>query len=368
MNDGTTEIIEQALVPAIHGEIMIFDIRQNLAQAQENIKAIEQFVAVNMVENQDYGPPFKGSDKKTLLKPGAEKLDMLFDVWPHYTSLSTVEVPASGYAFYRYECRLENRITGRVIGSGIGSCNSYETKYRWRQGERLCPNCSKANIRKSKNPEPGNGWYCWTKTDGCGATFDMNDPDITGQSVGRVDNPDIMDTWNTVDKMAQKRALVAASLSMGCVSHLFTQDLEDFGEESGLPDYPNWPTTPAGKPAPGGSAGKSKPAPKKTAPVKVADAPSPATQKSAPPAAEEQPKYYTAIPTPPAAIDSKLLPPKWVSLYDRLVVEVREGRISATDARKLFGENYPEGDVAIEAKLLALQLAAGSNGGSEAKT
>ena len=59
------------------------------------------------------------------------------------------------------------------------------------------------------------------------------------------ENPDIADTYNTVLKMACKRALVAAVLNTLAVSDLFTQDVEDLG--SYAIDF-NRPTQPSYQP------------------------------------------------------------------------------------------------------------------------
>jgi hypothetical protein len=63
-------------------------------------------------------------------------------------------------------------------------------------------------VLKSKNE--GEGYFCWRKKDGCGALFPLGDKAIENQEVGRVENPDIADTYNTVLKMAKKRAQVDA--------------------------------------------------------------------------------------------------------------------------------------------------------------
>jgi hypothetical protein len=48
----------------------------------------------------------------------------------------------------------------------------------------------------------------------------------------RIPNPDVADVVNTIQKMAQKRALVAATLIATSASEFFTQDVED-GDSSG---------------------------------------------------------------------------------------------------------------------------------------
>ena len=115
---------------------------------------------------------------------------------------------------------------GLVRGSGLGECNSYESKYRYRQGKRLCPVCENDSIIKGK-PEYGGGWLCWVKKGGCGQKWTDGAEEIESQSVERVLNEDVADQRNTILKMAFKRALVAASLGIGFVSEVFTQDLDD---------------------------------------------------------------------------------------------------------------------------------------------
>ena len=43
--------------------------------------------------------------------------------------------------------------------------------------------------------------------------------------VGRIENPDLPDTWNAVDKMSKKRGYVDAVLSVTGASAIFTQDI-----------------------------------------------------------------------------------------------------------------------------------------------
>ena len=57
----------------------------------------------------------------------------------------------------------------------------------------------------------------------------------------RVPNPDVADVVNTIQKMAQKRALVAATLIATSASEFFTQDVEDadsFGQNVDTGGHP----------------------------------------------------------------------------------------------------------------------------------
>lgn len=205
----------------------------HVAQAKQRRDAIVGFVQGMMVKDKDFGA-VPGTDKPTLLKPGAEKLVSFFGYAPVFVPEHIVENfgddGSEPLFFYRYRCELYR--SGSLVGSGIGSCNSRESKYRYRNGERVCPECNKPAITRSKfpprdNPNAEPGWYCYAKKGGCGAQFDATDKRIVGQIVGKVPNPDIADLVNTVDKMAQKRALIAATLIAVNASEFFTQDVED---------------------------------------------------------------------------------------------------------------------------------------------
>src|SRR5690606_28426232 len=114
-------------------------------------------------------------------------------------------------------CKLHHAPTGALLGSGMGSCSTRESKYCYRKAERLCPSCNKDTIIRGKE-EYGGGWLCFAKKGGCGSKYTASDERITGQQVGRIENPDLYDQHNTVLKMAIKRAHVAAILFVTCAS------------------------------------------------------------------------------------------------------------------------------------------------------
>ena len=198
--------------------------------ALQRRQMLVDFTRKIMVENQDYGViPGTGS-KPALLKAGAEKLCSFFGLEPRYVEVSEeadwTGERHGGELFYYVRYRAEVSRGGRTLGVGEGSCNSWESKYRWRQGARKCPKCGKESIIAGKE-EYGGGWLCWQKKGGCGAKFAANDEAIVGQQVGRIPNPDVADVINTIQKMAQKRALVAAVLIGTGASEFYTQDIED---------------------------------------------------------------------------------------------------------------------------------------------
>ena len=174
----------------------------------------------------DYGKIPGTGDKPTLLLPGMEKLLRALRLRPEYILKSNHEDFDKPLFHYRYECRLFEIETGYCVSTAIGQANSMESKWRYRKVARVCPQCGKEAIIKGK-AEYGGGWLCFKKKDGCGAKFKDNDPVITDQPEGRVENEDIFDQINTIDKIAQKRALSSAIKGAANVSEFFTVDLED---------------------------------------------------------------------------------------------------------------------------------------------
>jgi hypothetical protein len=221
----------------LHPGMPVMDIQL----AGQRRSALVEFTKSIMVSGKDYGIIPGTGDKPTLLKPGAEKLTTFFGLAPRFElvdrAMDWTGIEHGGEPFFYLQYRCELYRDGVMVGSGVGSCNSWEKKYRYRKGGRSCPNCGSETINKSKYPPRNNpnakpGWYCYAKIGGCGMEFAAGDPAIEQQEAGQVKNENPADQVNTIDKMAQKRALVAATLIAVNASEFFTQDIEDmnFGD------------------------------------------------------------------------------------------------------------------------------------------
>ena len=197
----------------------------SLDQALDRWNDIHQFISRIMVAGEDYGT-VPGSKKPTLLKPGAEKLCNFFGLAPELDVVQRIENWDDSPPFFAYEIKCRLVRDSVVRGEGLGSCNSREAKYYWREAQRVCPQCGKSAIIQGKQ-EYGGEWVCWKKKGGCNAKFAPDDPKIVDQPSGRVVNPDLADSVNTILKMAKKRALVDAVLNTTGASQYFTQDVED---------------------------------------------------------------------------------------------------------------------------------------------
>lgn len=195
----------------------------SIEQLVGQVRKIQSAMSSVMKDNEHYGV-IPGTQKPTLLKPGAEKLCLLFRLAPEYGIKETWH--DDGHFTVIATCRLTHISTENFVAAGEGMCSTKESKYAYRKASLTCPSCGgNEAVRKSKQ---GGGWYCWSKIGGCGwKTTNDNDPAIKSQNLGKVDNPDLADSYNTVLKMACKRALIAAVLNGTAASDIFTQDVGD---------------------------------------------------------------------------------------------------------------------------------------------
>lgn len=172
--------------------------------------------------------------KPTLLKNGAELLCMAFKL----ASDAKVEIAdlGNGHREYTVTTTLSSIGTGELIATGLGSCSTMESKYRYRGSEmentgRPVPK----EYWNGKDPATLGGKGFTAKKDESGKWM------IFKKGEGKLENPDIADVYNTVLKMASKRSLVDAVLKATGGSCEFTQDIEDnpqgFGASAGYGDY-----------------------------------------------------------------------------------------------------------------------------------
>ena len=168
----------------------------------------------------DYGV-IPGTQKPTLLKPGAEKLCTMFRLAPEFT-VQTVQL-GGDHREVLATCTLRHGPSGTVWASAHGSASTMESKYRYRGAET--ESTGKQVPKKYwEDRDPaligGKGYKAVKDDNGQWIIHKKGD--------GKLENPDIADVYNTVLKIAEKRALIAATLIATAASDYFTQDTEDF--------------------------------------------------------------------------------------------------------------------------------------------
>lgn len=201
----------------------------NLVQPGDIMRVIDhvhQVIKEAMKEgiDGDYGV-IPGTAKKTLLKPGAEKLLMAFGLTATPRPPKIIDLP-EGHREVTVETEIVNMRSGFVHTVGLGSCSTMESKYRYRKADLTCPECGAATIIKGK-AEFGGGWLCYQKKGGCGKKWTDADNPFEGVSVGKIEHEDPADYYNTVLKMASKRSMIDGAIRATASSAMFSQDMDD---------------------------------------------------------------------------------------------------------------------------------------------
>lgn len=192
----------------------------------QQVQVIQHVMREVMQEGQHYGTIPGCGDKPTLLQPGAQKLCLAFNLAPSY-DVTTRDMPG-GHREYTVRCILTHRGSGGKVGEGLGVASTMESKYRFRVApkkvtDREVPreywDARKADPKKAQALLGGPGYG--TKKDDNGVWR------ITEGSNEKVEHDNPADYYNTVAKMAAKRAHVHASLNVTGATDMFTQDIEE---------------------------------------------------------------------------------------------------------------------------------------------
>lgn len=176
--------------------------KQDLSTMQKHRLLLKEFIASQMKEANfsdssaenygegDYGK-IPGSKKKSLLKPGAEKLLKLFNLGVRVKLVEKEIDKDANFALFIYNAEVYQLRTNLVLAQCEGSTNSQENKYRERTVWK------KRKLQNGKEVEES------TKEETL-----------------------VCDIINTLMKMAQKRAIIGATIIATAASDYFTQDME----------------------------------------------------------------------------------------------------------------------------------------------
>lgn len=209
-----------------YGVVNFEEYAMNVDAVIRQVNVIQDVMRGVMKVDEHYGT-IPGTKKPSLYKPGAEKLSLVFRLRPEY-EVRRSDLPGA-HREYEVVCTLFHIPTGQSVGQGVGSATTMEGKYRYRKGELICPDCEQATIIKGKT-EFGGGWICYQKKGGCGKKWTDADNPFEGISVDKIEHDNPADYYNTILKMAKKRAHVDAILTATAASDIFTQDVEDMPE------------------------------------------------------------------------------------------------------------------------------------------
>jgi hypothetical protein len=168
-----------------------------------------------MRSDEHYGV-IPGTKKPTLYQPGADVLCMAFQLAPSYTE-NMIDHPG-GHREWQFKCRLEHK--GALIAEGVGTASTLEPNWRYESD------------LKPVRPVPKDYW-----PDRGNRKAEYNRQGLFASKVGgqwmlcekadKVECADPAKHWNTVRKMAAKRAYLHATIRATNSSGYFNHDLED---------------------------------------------------------------------------------------------------------------------------------------------
>jgi len=205
---------QQALATRAESTALDIDL-DHVAAGLTKIQAFQSLVRKQLVPDHDFGT-IPGTPKPSLWKPGAEKLCKLLGLADSYQVIDKVEDWKEGFFYYRVTCELRSIRDGTLISQGLGSCNSKESRYRYRWvfGSEVPENLDKKSL----------------------ATKTIRTKKGQKAVMYRIENEDPYSLPNTLLKMAKKRAMIDAVLSAGRLSDIFSQGdgvlPDDNGEQS----------------------------------------------------------------------------------------------------------------------------------------
>lgn len=157
----------------------------SLKQVTDRVNLVHEILNKVMLKGTHYGSVPGCGKKDVLLKPGADLLAMTFRLVPQF-KVERTDLE-NGHREFDVTCSMFNP-SGELLGQGVGSASTMEKKYRYRwEGE--------------------------------------------GESRHKTENEDIADVYNTVLKIAKKRAHIDATLTVTGAADIFTQDLIEDDDE-----------------------------------------------------------------------------------------------------------------------------------------
>lgn len=228
---------ENQMIETTQSRQVSFRDELSVSDVLTQVRKIQEIMHSVMKENEHYGV-IPGCKKPSLLKPGAEKLGLTFRLAPSF-EIDKIDIDDDDRE-YIVKCTLRHINTDAIFSEGVGSCSTKEAKYRYRIGE----------VKPTGKPVPKEYWNERDQNLIGGKGFGVKKIDNQWQIVEmgeKVEHDNPADYYNTVLKMAKKRAHVDAMLTATAASDIFTQDVEDLPDFEPNPEESKTETT-VGKP------------------------------------------------------------------------------------------------------------------------
>ncbi|MCD8569368.1 MAG: hypothetical protein LRY50_13975 [Geovibrio sp.] len=185
---------------------------RTLGEIEQRMEKIRELKTI--MENGIHYGTIAGSPKPCLFKAGAESLLVMFRLCPLYELIDVKKDIENNFISYVTRCSLVYMGDEKKVATGMGSCNNFEKKYRYKWIQDDKP--SEKDLLRMKAEGTGKFLEVWE-----------NNKKVKRWHKRVVSNESCFELDNTLLKMSNKRALVAAVLNATGASAIFTQDLED---------------------------------------------------------------------------------------------------------------------------------------------
>jgi hypothetical protein len=184
-------------------------------------------------EGEHYGTTPGRKDSMMLYKSGAEVISSLFGLSASY-KLNRTELEGE-HVSYEVTCTLNTIDEGLIMGEGLGICSTLEKKYRYRYQEKSTGIAVPRDFWETKNITILKDRLKASDIafNGVKVGFSKGSEGWTITLKKKIENENPADLYNTVLKIARKRAYVdAVQTSLAC-SDIFSnpEDMEEFERE-----------------------------------------------------------------------------------------------------------------------------------------
>ena len=201
MTNDATALAEVEHRTMVRLEMTAETLRHQLDEERKMRAVLNEYVKEAMKPGHHYYT-FKDGDRPALTQEGAHNLCSIFKAIIGPPAIEK-DYHEDGHLTVTAHVEVFNQ-AGERVAAGDGICSTRESKYAYRWAwDNEVGGMDVSGLKKQSGSKNGR---TWTKY--------------------QIPNPDLADLYNTVLKMAVKRAKVAAVRQMPLVSELFVDDLE----------------------------------------------------------------------------------------------------------------------------------------------
>lgn len=224
---------------------------------KERLDNFREFIATVLDPAKGHFGKMPGVDHAFLQQPGAEIIYRALEARPSYSLVQSQIDWEGDFCYFLVKCQVVHSTSGVVMGEAVGSCSSLE----------YATTCYLVRRPQEENDDgvitcPEHGTHK-------GNNFWDNKARKRMVVCAKKNPAPLSRTLQNVQSKANKRAMVGAIRTVGCVSEIFTQDEDMMAPRGGGSDEGDAPAEEKAARPPRAPRGKKADAPAKEAPAAV---------------------------------------------------------------------------------------------------